>query len=284
MIATLIGTTVMASLALVAVTAVRGDIPLYSHDLNSKRAYEAARTGVEDYAFHLYANPLYWTAVHRGPAPTPVNQQGSTTNRRKVPGDPTAQYAIELLPATGQTECKTTAPTETHDRDQRHRRPARSGSARPASPAATRNRSSPPSSGRASSTTSTSPSSRPRTRSPTAYPNPSAALTGAYKQCELTYEQGRYDNPIPGTEHEEYVYNSSKRRYEWQTVFDYCNDDLLRHRRQHQRTDAHQRHVRDLRQRRYFGRKASDVIETGAKSPGWFDELRQRQPRTSKAR
>ena len=30
------------------------------------------------------------------------------------------------------------------------------------------------------------------------YPNPSDELTGAYKQCELTYEQGRYENPITG--------------------------------------------------------------------------------------
>ena len=91
MVATLIGTTVMASLALVAVTAVRGDIPLYDHDLNSKRAYEAAKAGVEDYAFHLYSEPLYWTKCTTVAGTNALNQKGSTTNRRLVPGDTTAE-------------------------------------------------------------------------------------------------------------------------------------------------------------------------------------------------
>ena len=175
MVATLIGTTVITALALVAVTAVRGDIPLTSHDLSSKKAYEAARAGVEDYASHLYADSLYWTKCTSVPEPNAVNLKGSTTKRRAVPGEPSETYAIELLPATGQTtytQCSTTAPgpsmLETSGTaagsfrirvDRLRRRHLRS-------------RSSPPSSGRASSTTSTSPSWRRSTRSPTATPTP----------------------------------------------------------------------------------------------------------------
>ena len=91
---------------------MRGDIPLTSHDLSNKRAYEAARAGAEDYAFHLYSEPTYWTkCVPEGT--NAVNLKNSTTKRRKVPGDPTAEYAIELIPATGKTNCSTAAPTET---------------------------------------------------------------------------------------------------------------------------------------------------------------------------
>src|SRR4029077_14488130 len=37
-----------------------------------------------------------------------VNQQGSTTNRKQVPGSITASYAIELIPATGHATCDST--------------------------------------------------------------------------------------------------------------------------------------------------------------------------------
>ena len=112
MIATLIGITVMMALALVTVTAVQGDISLTSRDETNKQAYEAAKAGIENYAFHLYSDPLYWSKCTNVPEPNAVNQIGSTTKRLSVPGDAEATYAIELLPATGQSSCKTTAPTE----------------------------------------------------------------------------------------------------------------------------------------------------------------------------
>ncbi len=56
MIMTVIGLSLMAALVLVAVTAVNGDSHLTAHDLKQKQAYEAAKAGIDDYAYHLNAN------------------------------------------------------------------------------------------------------------------------------------------------------------------------------------------------------------------------------------
>jgi hypothetical protein len=251
MVATLIGTTVMASLALVAVTAVRGDIPLYDHDINSKRAYEAARAGVEDYAFHLYSEPLYWTKCTTVTGPNALNQKGSTTNRRLVPGDTTAKYAIELLPATGQSTCNTASPTtsmiETTGTGVGSFRIRSTGFVGEEKKSIV--------------TTFKRPSfldyvyfTQLETSDPVtyAYPNPSSALTGAYKQCELTYEQDRYDSPIPGTGGD-----------------DYCNkisfvtgDDI--------KGPLHTNDTMAVSGSPDFGRTSADVIEIGGKYPGWY--------------
>jgi hypothetical protein len=108
MIMTVIGLTLIVLLAAVALTSVNGDAQLSGHDLSRKQAYEAALVGVNEYAFHLHQEPNYWEkctgAVPKGQA-SALNQEGSTVNRRPVPGQPTAQYAIELLPANGHTSC-----------------------------------------------------------------------------------------------------------------------------------------------------------------------------------
>lgn len=115
MIATVIGLSVMALLALVAVTAVNGDSQLTGRDLQQKQAYEAAKAGIDDYAYHLHANSSYWTSCANVASPSAVNLMGSTSNRRDVPGNTGAEYAIELLPSTSQTkysQCSTEHPTE----------------------------------------------------------------------------------------------------------------------------------------------------------------------------
>ena len=104
MIATVIGLSVMALLALVAVTAVNGDSQLTGRDLQQKQAYEAAKAGIDDYAYHLHANSSYWTSCANVASPSAVNLMGSTSNRRDVPGNTGAEYAIELLPSTSQTK------------------------------------------------------------------------------------------------------------------------------------------------------------------------------------
>ena len=251
MVATLIGTTVMASLALVAVTAVRGDIPLYEHDINSKRAYEAARAGVEDYAFHLYSEPLYWSKCTSVEGPNALNQKGSTTNRRLVPGDKTAKYAIELLPATGQTTCSTSAPTAsmiettgTGVGSFRIRSTGYVGDEK-----------------KSIVTTFKRPSfldyvyfTQLETSDPVTYgyPNPSTALTGAYSQCELTYEQGRYNSPIPGTGGGDYCNKISFVTGDKVNGPLHTNDSLA------------------ISGSPDFGRTSADVIEIGGKFPGWY--------------
>jgi Tfp pilus assembly protein PilX len=250
MIATLIGTSVMAALALVAVTAVRGDIPLYSHDLASKRAYEAARAGVEDYAFRLYNDPTYWTKCLASGNPS-LNQVGKTTNKRVVPGDAKAEYAVELLPATGQKECKTgTSATESMIETSG----AGTGSFRIRSNGFDEDEQ------ESVVATFKRPSfldyvyfTQLETSDPVTYgfTNPSTQLTGAYSQCELSYEQGRYDNPIPGT----------KSTYCSRISF-VTGDDI--------NGPLHTNDTMAICGSPVFGREASDVIETGGSSPGWY--------------
>jgi type II secretory pathway pseudopilin PulG len=108
MIMTVIGITLIALLAAVAVTAVNGSTQITGRDLARKQAYEAALAGINEYSFHLHKNPSYWTectnAVPAGET-SALNQVGSTANRRMVPGTSGASYALELIPATGHTEC-----------------------------------------------------------------------------------------------------------------------------------------------------------------------------------
>jgi type II secretory pathway pseudopilin PulG len=115
MIMTVIGLSLMAALTLVAVTAVTGDTHLTTHDLEQKRAYEAAKAGIDNYAYHLHGNNSYWTACAGVTGPSAVNLSGSTANRLAVPGGTGAEYAIELLPSTTQTkytQCNTEHATE----------------------------------------------------------------------------------------------------------------------------------------------------------------------------
>jgi hypothetical protein len=108
MVMTTIGLAVVALVVMVAVSAVSGDVNPTGRDLQRKRAYEAAKAGINDYAFHLHWDNGYWAKCTSVAPPSAVNQAGSTKNRRPVPGDPSATYAIELLPATGKTSCDPT--------------------------------------------------------------------------------------------------------------------------------------------------------------------------------
>ncbi len=253
MIATIIGTTLITALALAAVTAVRGDIPLSSRDLSSKKAYEAARAGVEDYASHLYADNLYWTKCTNVPTPNAVNPSGSTTKQRSVPGEPASTYAVELLPASSQatySQCSTAFPG-----------PSMLETSGPAA-GSFRIRSTGFSGGAKYKLVASfkRPSfldyvyfTQLETLDPIAYgyANPSSALTGAYSQCELTYEQGRQNSKIPGTQ-SDYCATISFITGDAIEGPLHTNDTLL--------ICGHPR----------FGRTAQDMIEISGKSPGWY--------------
>ncbi len=106
MIAAVTGMSLVATLTLVAVAAVSGDINLTRGDLDRRQAYEAAKAGVNEYAFQLKANNSYWTKCTEVALPNAVNQEGDKPLKtRNVPGATGAKYAIELLPATGADEC-----------------------------------------------------------------------------------------------------------------------------------------------------------------------------------
>lgn len=99
--------TVVATVALAAAT---GDLNGNRNDLDQKQAYDAAQAGINDYAFHLNTDNGYWAKCTSVPNPNAVNQVGSTSRRRFVPGSTTASYAIELIPATGKSSCQTNDP------------------------------------------------------------------------------------------------------------------------------------------------------------------------------
>jgi type II secretory pathway pseudopilin PulG len=103
MVATMIGIFVIALLAGVAVAAVNGDTHTGLRDFEQKQAYEAAKAGIDEYAYHLHIDNAYWTKCAN--VSGPVNQQGSTTKRRKLLTSTTTEYALELIPANGKASC-----------------------------------------------------------------------------------------------------------------------------------------------------------------------------------
>ncbi len=110
---TLMGGLLMSMIVVSAVAAVNGDINTTRADVDHKRAYEAALTGLAAYSYQLNKDQNYWEKCTSVPSPNALNQVGSTTNRRPVPGGSGATYAIELIPAAGQTSCSTADPTGT---------------------------------------------------------------------------------------------------------------------------------------------------------------------------
>jgi type II secretory pathway pseudopilin PulG len=200
MIMTMIGLALISTLVLVAVTAVGSETHLSGYDLNQKKAYEAAKAGIDDYAYNLHTDNGYWSKCTNVPAPNAINQQGSTAKRRPVPGNSGAEYALELIPATtGPGTCDpTTIVTATASMLEslgemkgtfRIRSTGFSGKAQ------------------SSITATFKPASfldyvyftQRETSDPVTYgfANPSAALTGAYSQCGKAIAEGRYLNTIP---------------------------------------------------------------------------------------
>jgi hypothetical protein len=196
---------VVGSVALVtllvgaALAATNSDQRLLVHDIDQKRAYQAAQSGIADYTYHLNNDSGYWTRCTNVPAPNAVNLQGSTANRRPVPGATDgSRYAIELVPATGQPACSSANPTQSMLESSgpnigtfRIRSTGYSGTAN-ASIVATYKQ---------ATFLDYVYFTQLETSDPVTYgfANPSAALTGAYSQCTKFRRDGRESSPIPGT-------------------------------------------------------------------------------------
>jgi len=179
----------------VSATAVQGDLHLTRNDLDHKQSYEAARAGLADYAFHLNKDTNYWTRCTSVPAPSAVNQIGSTTNRRPVPGASGASYALELVPRTGQTACSTSDPVGTMLEQSgpstgtfRIRSTGYAGEEQQ-SIVATFKR---------ASFLDYLYFTQLETSDPVTYGN-AATIAGAYQQCTKTIAEGRWNAPIPGS-------------------------------------------------------------------------------------
>ena len=259
MIATVVAMSIVMLLAAVAVAAVNGDTHLTRRDFDSKRAFEAAKAGVDDYAFHLSANSGYWSECTNVAAPNAVNQQGSTTKKRPVPGNTGAEYAIELIPATGQSSCNpatistaTTSMIETGETLPGSFRIRSTGFAGQA---------------KASIVATFKPPSfldyvyftQRETLDPVSYgfDNPSTQLTSAYAQCSLTWQQGRYEKPIEGT------YDPSTKEWEYCFKISFATGDSIK-------GPVHTNDAMAVNGTPTLGRSSQDMIEVGAELPGWY--------------
>jgi type II secretory pathway pseudopilin PulG len=108
MIMTVIGVTMVALVAAVAVTTVSGSAQQTARSQDGQQAYEAALAGIHEYAYHLQKYPDYWAECLNAVKPgehDALNELGSTANTRPVPGGGGATYALEIIPATGHSKC-----------------------------------------------------------------------------------------------------------------------------------------------------------------------------------
>ncbi len=183
-----------------ALAATNADLNLTKRDLDDKRAYAAAQSGIADYAYHLNNDSGYWARCTDVPAPHALNQQGSTANRRPVPGSTDGDsYAIELLPATGRAACDPEEPVDSmleqtgpNTGTFRIRSTGYSADTEQAIVATFKQ----------ASFLDFLYFTQYETSDPVTYgfPNPSTALSGAYSQCEKFRREGRESQPIPGTD------------------------------------------------------------------------------------
>ncbi len=232
---------------LLAVTAgaVNQDINLTRRDLDTKRAQQAAQAGISDYAFHLTEDSNYWTNCTSVPGPSAVNQMGSTTNRRPVGDEPGVEYAIELIPAQGQSSCDTNDAAASMIEQSglatgtfRIRATGYAGNTK-RSIVATFKR---------AGFLDFLYFTQLETSDPETYP--ASSIPGAYQQCTKTVAEGRLDDPIPGS------------------GGNYCNNIYFIS----GETIGGPLHTNDrlaIYGSPTFGRDLSDTIEVSSPPPGW---------------
>ena len=230
-----------------AVAATQTDLNQTTRDIDDKRAYSAAQAGIADYSFHLNNDNGYWARCTTVPNPNAVNQMGSTTRKRAVPGVTDASYAIELIPKTGQSTCSTTNPVGTmlessgiNTGSFRIRSTGFVGDAK-ASIVATFKR---------ASLLDYVYFTQFETSDPVTYgySNPSSDLSDAYTQCSKFLREGR-PSPSWGRDHcNQIVFVSS--------------DDI--------EGPLHTNDALQICGTPTFGRNSSDVIEVSAPPPGWI--------------
>jgi Tfp pilus assembly protein PilX len=246
-VAVAMGTMFMVGLiTAAALAATRGDLNLTRNDLDHRQAYAAAQAGISDYAFHLSTDTGYWAKCTSVPSPNAVNQIGSTTRRRAVPGSSTETYAIELIPATGQSSCSTTTPatsmlepTGTNSGSFRIRSTGYSGN-EDVSIVATFKR---------ASFLDYVYFTQLETSDPVTYS--SSLVAGANTQCTKTYAQGRMNASIP---------NSGG---QYCDVISFINGETIN-------GPLHTNDAMAICGTPTFGRNTSDSIEVSAPSPGWY--------------
>ncbi|MFN8216185.1 MAG: hypothetical protein U0R71_06265 [Solirubrobacterales bacterium] len=250
MIMTVLGLALVAMLAAVAVTAVQGDSHMTFRDYSRKQAYEAAKAGLDEYAYHLHKDNGYWAKCTNVGTPTAVNQPGSTTNRRTVPGSTSASYAIELLPVSGYSTCDGTnistatasmlQPSGTMKGTFRVRSTGFAGETQ------------------VSITATFKPASfldyvyftQLETSDPVTYSTESE-IKGAYEQCSKTMAEGRYKTSIP---------NSGGNYCD---VISFVSGDNIK-------GPMHTNDAFAICGKPTLGRNANDPVEVSAPPQGWY--------------
>lgn len=249
MIAAIGATMLVTVLVSGSLAAVEGDLNITKSDQDHKKAYEAAMAGLGDYSYHLNEDNGYWAKCTTVPTPTAVNQMGSTANRRSVAGSTTATYALELIPATGQSSCDPSNPTQTmlesggtNDGTFRIRATGYAGEVRQ-SVVATYKR---------ANFLDYVYFTQLETSDPVTYGDPQT-IAGANIQCTKTIQQGRYNQPIP----------NSGGQFCTKIVF-VSGDDI--------NGPLHTNDALMICGQPTFGRNASDVTEVSSPPQGWISE------------
>jgi len=268
MIMTVIGITLVVLLAAVAVTAVTGSAQVTGRDIARKQAYEAAIAGINEYAFHLHADSAYWTKCTAAVPSTErsaLNQMGSTANRRPVPGTSGAEYALELIPAEGRSECVVNENASMVEplghagsNTFRLRSTGYSGKAQ------------------VSVTATFKPESfldyvyftQLETSDPVTYGTPELRAA-AGRQCTKTIEGGRYDTPLETTSGqmltESGAITTSAEKAEYCDVISFVGADDIE-------GPMHTNDAFVFCEHPTLGRDKSDSIEvSAAKEPGWYE-------------
>jgi hypothetical protein len=245
MIAVMGAIALVSMLAAVTLAASSGDVSLVQRDVDYKRAHAAAQAGIADYSFHLNNDNSYWARCTEVPEPSAVNQIGSTAKRRPVPGSTDAEYAIELLPATGQSSCNPAKPVESMLEQSgprtgsfRIRSTGYAGEAK-VSAVATYKR---------ASLLDYVYFTQYETLDPVTYWT-QTMINGAYTQCAKFYREGRANQNIPGTNQKCIEINFVSGDQIKGPL--HTNDELL------------------ICGTPKFGRSAADTIEVGASPKGW---------------
>jgi hypothetical protein len=240
MIAVIGAIALVSMLAAATLAATNGDVNLVQYDLNHRRAHAAAEAGIADYSFHLNNDNSYWARCTTVPEPNAVNQVGSTAKRRAVPGPAGESYAIELLPASGQSACDPAKPTESmlehggvNTGSFRIRSTGYAGGAR-VSLVATYKR---------ASLLDYIYFTQYETSDPVTYGSESA-IEYAYDHCEKFYREGRSS---------------------WCDTIVFISGDKIK-------GPLHTNDEMAICGSPEFGRDASDVIEVSAPPKGWFDQ------------
>ena len=91
---------VTSLLAAAAYAAVQADAPLAQRDLSGKRAYYAARAGLNEFLYELNQNPKLWETCPQQPTKTPIAPSSVTG-----PAGSTEYYTYKYVPANGYADC-----------------------------------------------------------------------------------------------------------------------------------------------------------------------------------